>query len=95
VTTTNNASLTSLDWQVHVYGDAVLEIREICGRRRQPQQLFAWHDEMARSGFAARCPVSRAARRYLAMPAGVNPAAALASDLDARGIKPDSIESER
>jgi len=49
--TDNFAPLTSLNWQVHVYGDAAADIRVACERRRLPLRVFAWHAAMARSGF--------------------------------------------
>ncbi len=46
----NFAPLTSLDWQVHVYGNAGPEIRAICEQRRLPLHVFRWQRDMGRSG---------------------------------------------
>jgi 2-polyprenyl-6-methoxyphenol hydroxylase-like FAD-dependent oxidoreductase len=46
----NFAALTSLDWQVHVYGEASAEMRAMCDARRLPLQVFAWRRESARAG---------------------------------------------
>jgi 2-polyprenyl-6-methoxyphenol hydroxylase-like FAD-dependent oxidoreductase len=46
----NFASLTSLDWQVHVYGDAAPEIRTVCQDHNLSLHVFAWGPEAARTG---------------------------------------------
>jgi 2-polyprenyl-6-methoxyphenol hydroxylase-like FAD-dependent oxidoreductase len=46
----NFAPLTSLDWQVHLYGDAVPEVKKICESLKIPLRVFAWIPEMARAG---------------------------------------------
>jgi 2-polyprenyl-6-methoxyphenol hydroxylase-like FAD-dependent oxidoreductase len=82
----NFAPLTSLDWQVHVYGDASPELRTMCGARQVPLHVFAWRPEMGRAGL-------RRDALYLIRPDGyvalADPAAAggrLDSYLDARGL---------
>jgi 2-polyprenyl-6-methoxyphenol hydroxylase-like FAD-dependent oxidoreductase len=44
----NFKPLTSLDWQVHVYGDAVPELRKVCDARELPLHLFPWRPEALR-----------------------------------------------
>jgi 2-polyprenyl-6-methoxyphenol hydroxylase-like FAD-dependent oxidoreductase len=46
----NFAPLTSLTWQVHVYGDAAPEIEAVCRERKLPLHLFPWRQEMSRTG---------------------------------------------
>jgi hypothetical protein len=46
----NFTPLKSLDWQVHVYGNAGPEIRAICEQRRWPLHVFGWQSNMGRSG---------------------------------------------
>jgi 2-polyprenyl-6-methoxyphenol hydroxylase-like FAD-dependent oxidoreductase len=84
----NFAPLTSLDWQVHVYGEASQEIRMMCDARELPLHVFRWHPETARTGL-------RRDVVYLVRPDGyiglVDPdgrAAAVAAYLDARRILP-------
>jgi FAD binding domain len=48
--TDNYASLTALDWQVHVYGESTDDLRRLCAARRLKLQVFPWRAEMARSG---------------------------------------------
>ena len=46
----NFARLTSLDWQVHVYGDAAPTLQAMCDARRLPLHAFPWRPEMGRAG---------------------------------------------
>jgi 2-polyprenyl-6-methoxyphenol hydroxylase-like FAD-dependent oxidoreductase len=46
----NFMSLTSLDWQVHVYGDAAHGIQTVCDDRKLPLHVFPWSQDMGRSG---------------------------------------------
>jgi 2-polyprenyl-6-methoxyphenol hydroxylase-like FAD-dependent oxidoreductase len=46
----NFAPLASLDWQVHVYGDASRELQTACEGRKLPLHTFPWHREIARTG---------------------------------------------
>ena len=47
----NFAPLASLDWQVHVYGDATPDVKKVCDARKIPLHAFPWIPEMARAGF--------------------------------------------
>ena len=46
----NFAPLTSLTWQVHVYGDAHPEIEAASDERKLPMHVFPWRQEMRRAG---------------------------------------------
>jgi 2-polyprenyl-6-methoxyphenol hydroxylase-like FAD-dependent oxidoreductase len=46
----NFGPLTSLDWQVHVYGEATPDLRATCAVRRLPLHVFPWRPEVARTG---------------------------------------------
>ena len=46
----NFTPLTSLDWQVHVYGSATPEIQAVCKERTLPLHVFPWRPEMGRAG---------------------------------------------
>lgn len=48
--TDNFSTLTSMDWQVHVYGDAVPDVEKVCDARRIPLHVFPWYPEMAKAG---------------------------------------------
>ena len=47
----NFAPLTSLAWQVHVYGDVKPGVSEACAELRLPLHVFAWESGMPRAGF--------------------------------------------
>jgi 2-polyprenyl-6-methoxyphenol hydroxylase-like FAD-dependent oxidoreductase len=46
----NFAALASLDWQIHVYGDARPGLAEVCARLRLPLHTFTWQPGMRRAG---------------------------------------------
>jgi 2-polyprenyl-6-methoxyphenol hydroxylase-like FAD-dependent oxidoreductase len=59
----NFAPLTSLTWQVHVYGEARQGLAEVCRELQLPLRLFAWQPAMRRAGL-------RRAAVYLVRPDG-------------------------
>ena len=80
----NFTPLNSLDWQVHVYGDAKPDLKALCAERKLPLHIFRWTPEIDRTGLQ-RSSV------YLVRPDGyvglANPegsATAVRSYLDAR-----------
>jgi 2-polyprenyl-6-methoxyphenol hydroxylase-like FAD-dependent oxidoreductase len=82
----NFTPLTSLDWQVHVYGDAGPEIQAVCEGRTLRLHIFPWQPQMGRAGLRRNAV-------YLVRPDGyiglVDPdgrAAAVTSYLDARKL---------
>ncbi|HEY7788226.1 MAG TPA: FAD-dependent monooxygenase [Casimicrobiaceae bacterium] len=48
----NYAPLTTLDWQVHVYGEASSAVVDACRKRVLPLHAFAWRATMRALGFA-------------------------------------------
>jgi 2-polyprenyl-6-methoxyphenol hydroxylase-like FAD-dependent oxidoreductase len=46
----NFAALRSLDWQIHVYGEAAAGIRAVADRRRIPVHVFVWQPDMKQAG---------------------------------------------
>jgi 2-polyprenyl-6-methoxyphenol hydroxylase-like FAD-dependent oxidoreductase len=47
----NFAPLTSIDWQLHVYGDATPAISNVCKAAGLPLREFVWRDAMRSAGF--------------------------------------------
>jgi 2-polyprenyl-6-methoxyphenol hydroxylase-like FAD-dependent oxidoreductase len=48
----NFKPLTSMDWQVHVYGEASRELTAWCGQKNLPLHVFAWRPEHDAAGLA-------------------------------------------
>jgi hypothetical protein len=46
----NFSPLTSLDWQVHVYGAAAGPLSEVCARRGLALHTFPWQAATSRAG---------------------------------------------
>jgi hypothetical protein len=81
----NFAPLGSVDWQVHVYGEASAEVQAACEERGLPVHVFAWREAMGGVG------LQRGAF-YLVRPDGYvalagRDSAAIGAYLDARGLK--------
>jgi hypothetical protein len=81
-------TLTSLDWQVHVYGDAAPEIKAHCNARKLPLHIFPWRPEMARTGLRRNAIYLVRPDGYVALANPEASAATLTSYLDARKFFP-------
>jgi len=84
----NFMPLTSLDWQVHVYGVAEPEIQAVCDERRLPLHVFPWRGEMGRTGLRRDTVYLVRPDGYVALVNSDGGAAAVASYLDALKITP-------
>lgn len=80
----NFAPLTSLDWQVHVYGGATPEMQAVCGGRKLPLHVFPWRAEMGPAGLRRNAVYLVRPDGYVALADPGGNAAAVASYLDAR-----------
>jgi 2-polyprenyl-6-methoxyphenol hydroxylase-like FAD-dependent oxidoreductase len=82
----NFASLTSLDWQVHVYGDAAPEIRAVCQDHKLALHVFAWGPEASRTGLRRNAVYLVRPDGYVALADPEASANAVASYLTAREL---------
>jgi hypothetical protein len=88
----NFAPLTSLDWQVHVYGGAAPEIEAVCKRRTLPLHVFPWRLEMGRAGLRRNAVYLVRPDGYVALADPEGGAARITSYLDARKLTPPKPE---
>ena len=84
----NFAPLTSIDWQVHVYGDAAPDLQTACNARKLPLLIFPWRHEMVRAGLHRNAIYLVRPDGYVAMANAEGIAAAVGSYLDAHQITP-------
>ena len=84
----NFTPLTSLNWQVHVYGRAASEIQAVCDRRTLPLHVFVWRPEMDRAGLRRNAVYLVRPDGYVALADPAGSAAAITSYLDARKLTP-------
>ena len=84
----NFQPLTSIDWQVHVYGDASLKLRTMCDARKLPLHVFPWSPEMGRVGVCRDATCLVRPDGYVAVAAPESSATMIASFLDSREITP-------
>jgi 2-polyprenyl-6-methoxyphenol hydroxylase-like FAD-dependent oxidoreductase len=84
--------LTSLDWQVHVYGNARPELRALCEQQRLPLHVFGWEPAMGRSDLQRDAVYLVRPDGYVAMVDSEGHAEALTSYFEMRQITPTGSE---
>jgi 2-polyprenyl-6-methoxyphenol hydroxylase-like FAD-dependent oxidoreductase len=84
--TDNFASLTSVAWQVHVYGDAAPDVRAVCDGRKLPLRNFPWRPEVSRTGLRRNAVYLVRPDGYVALADPAGSATAITSYLDAREL---------
>src|SRR5438552_7733203 len=82
----NFAPLTSLNWQVHVYGDATPEIQALCQARQLSLRVFPWRGEMSRAGLRRNAVYLVRPDGYVALADAGGSAAAVTSYLNSRDL---------
>jgi hypothetical protein len=88
----NFAPLTTLDWQVHVYGVAATDMQAICEARMLPLHVFPWRPAMRRGGLRRDAVYLVRPDGYVALADPEGRAAAVTSYLDARKLTPAARE---
>jgi 2-polyprenyl-6-methoxyphenol hydroxylase-like FAD-dependent oxidoreductase len=84
----NFAPLTSLDWQVHVYGDAAPELTAACVEQKLPLHVFPWLPAMSEVGLRRNAVYLVRPDGYVALADPDGSATAIAAYLDARELTP-------
>jgi 2-polyprenyl-6-methoxyphenol hydroxylase-like FAD-dependent oxidoreductase len=82
----NFVPLASLDWQVHVYGEASKAMQATCATRMLPLHVFPWRAEMQRTGLWRNAAYLVRPDGYVGLADAVGNPAAVASYMDTRGI---------
>jgi hypothetical protein len=84
----NFARLTSLDWQFHVYGDAVPGMQALSDRQKIPLYVFTWHSDMERAGLRRDSVYLVRPDGYVALADAEQSVTAVTSYLNQRNIRP-------
>jgi 2-polyprenyl-6-methoxyphenol hydroxylase-like FAD-dependent oxidoreductase len=84
----NFSPLTSLEWQVHVYGDAAPEIKAVCDERKLPLHVFPWRPAMHQSGLRRNAVYLVRPDGYIGLVNQEGKATVIRSYLDARHCGP-------
>ena len=84
----NFSPLTTLDWQIHVYGEAAPELRALCDKRKLPLHVFVWRPEMVSSGLRRNAVYLVRPDGYVALADPADTTEPLRSYLDARKLLP-------
>jgi hypothetical protein len=85
--TDNFSPLTSLDWQVHVYGEAGSGIADLCRGRGLALHLFPWRPTMERAGLKRDAVYLVRPDGYIGFADPEANAARLEGYLDSRGVR--------
>ena len=88
LTKVNYAPLTSLDWQVHVYGNATPELHALCIERKLALHTFPWRPEMIRTGVRRNATYLVRPDGYVGLTDSSGKAAALLRYLETWNIAP-------
>jgi 2-polyprenyl-6-methoxyphenol hydroxylase-like FAD-dependent oxidoreductase len=83
----NFAALTSLSWQVHVYGEAAPGMRSWCDEHALPLQVFPWRSAMRKAGLKRDAVYLVRPDGYVAFADASASAAGIAGYLSERKIK--------
>jgi 2-polyprenyl-6-methoxyphenol hydroxylase-like FAD-dependent oxidoreductase len=82
----NFRPLTSLAWQVHVYGETSQEMRAACDERKLPLHVFPWRAEMGRTGLQRNAVYLVRPDGYVALADPEGSATAMTSYLEVRKL---------
>jgi 2-polyprenyl-6-methoxyphenol hydroxylase-like FAD-dependent oxidoreductase len=82
----NFASLTSMDWQAHVYGEATAEIKAVCDARQISLHVFPWRPEVGGAGLQRNAFYLVRPDGYVALADSEGRSMMLTSYLDARKL---------
>jgi 2-polyprenyl-6-methoxyphenol hydroxylase-like FAD-dependent oxidoreductase len=83
----NFVPLTSVDWQLHVYGEPTPALLTECSQRHLALHAFKWHPRMADAGFARDAAYLVRPDGYVALADGEARAENLARYVDAHGLR--------
>jgi hypothetical protein len=84
----NHAPLSSLDWQVHVYGTVARDLEALCSERHLALHVFAWSDAARRAGLARDAAFLVRPDGYVALAQVDARVAKIRAHLDAWSIRP-------
>jgi 2-polyprenyl-6-methoxyphenol hydroxylase-like FAD-dependent oxidoreductase len=83
----NFDKLSSLDWQIHVYGDAAPDLKTLADNHTMSLHVFAWHPAMERAGLKRDAAYLVRPDGYVALADEKAGAAAIGAYLNAKKIK--------
>jgi 2-polyprenyl-6-methoxyphenol hydroxylase-like FAD-dependent oxidoreductase len=82
----NFAPLKSLDWQIHIYGEATPRVQAFSVERNLPLHVFPWRTQLARMGLRRNALYLVRPDGYVALAVRQDRAERLKSYLDERGL---------
>ncbi len=89
----NHASLDSVSWQVHVYGQPPLDLQSAAARRGVPLHTFPWTPPMEATGLARNAAYLVRPDGYIALADPAARADRLERYLETQGLRPSPVTS--
>lgn len=83
----NFAPLTSLNWQIHVYGQPTSELQQLCAQRNLPLHTLSWSAEMGSAGLQRNAAYLIRPDGYIGLAEPIGDAHIFTSYLDARKLR--------
>jgi hypothetical protein len=84
----NFAKLSSLDWQIHVYGGAAPDLQAVAESHKMPLHVFAWHPAMETAGLKRDAAYLVRPDGYVALANAEASPTTISAYLNERKIKP-------
>ena len=82
----NFAALTSMDWQIHVYGEPAPELRTLADTRKIPLHVFPWRAGMRRAGLRRNAVYLIRPDGYIGLADSAGSAAAIGTYLSEKNL---------
>jgi hypothetical protein len=83
----NFAALKSMDWQIHVYGDAAPDLQTLADGRKIPLHVYAWDSGMRRAGLRRNAAYLIRPDGYIGVADSGGSAAAISAYLSEKNLK--------
>jgi hypothetical protein len=86
----NFTALSSIDWQLHIYGEPSPEMRAACTERNLPLQVFRWRPDLSHIGLLRNAAYLVRPDGYVALADDQARAATVTAYLDRHRLRPAS-----
>jgi 2-polyprenyl-6-methoxyphenol hydroxylase-like FAD-dependent oxidoreductase len=83
----NFAALTSMDWQIHVYGDAAAGLQSLADSQKIPLHVFTWNAHMRQAGLLRNASYLIRPDGYIALADSAGGAATIGAYLGEKNLK--------
>ncbi len=90
----NFAALTSMDWQIHVYGGAAADLRALADSRRIPLRVFPWDAATEKAGLLHSAVYLIRPDGYIGLADAAGGASAVSGYLSEKNLRPINYQGD-